>query len=338
MTDIEHSVYDRPGGRRFSVRDALLCVGVAALLLLLFAGPSIRRTGEQMTPGVMRSMVMAVGHPAGWLADRLPFADIGHHMTAWLQADEDLGTDAPVAGGDAGTSAGGVPAVTPDAFDPSALGARPPAPRALRRVLVTGDSMVMPLDQQIARRLAAGGDVRTTRDPHIGTGLSKSTLVDWRRLAATQVRRTDPDAIVVFVGANEGFPMPGPGGRAVACCDAAWAAAYALRARQVMNTYRRRGAARVYWLTLPIPRDRPRARIARAVNAAIAVAAEAYRAQVRVLDMARLFTPRGGYRDAMAVDGRDTIVREPDGIHLNDAGAEVAAAAVLAALRRDFRL
>jgi lysophospholipase L1-like esterase len=338
VTDIERSVYDRPDGRRFSVRDALLCVGVAALTLVLFAGPSIRRSGEQMTPGVMRSMVMAVGHPAAWVAERLPFADVGHRMTAWL-ADEDLGTDDPAGGaGDAAATAGGVPAVTADAFDPSALGVKPPAPRPLRRVLVTGDSMAMPLDQQIARQLAGGGDVRTTRDPHIGTGLSKSTLVDWRRLSAAQVRRTDPDAVVVLLGANEGFPMPGPDGRPLACCDARWAAAYAFRARQVMNTYRRRGAARVYWLTLPIPRDAARARIARAVNAAIAVAATAYRAQVRVLDMAPVFTPRGRYRDAMAVGGRETIVREPDGIHLNEAGAAVAAAAVFAALRRDFRL
>jgi hypothetical protein len=36
------------------------------------------------------------------------------------------------------------------------------------------------------------------------------------------------------------------------------------------------------------------------------------------------------------VDGRKKIVREPDGIHLNDAGAELAAGAVLAAVRRDF--
>ena len=71
-----------------------------------------------------------------------------------------------------------------------------------------------------------------------------------------------------------------------------------------MNTYRQAGAARVYWLTLPAPRDPGRQRISRAVNAAIAVAAEPYRAQVRVLDMAAVFTPGGRYRDAMDVGGR----------------------------------
>ena len=72
------------------------------------------------------------------------------------------------------------------------------------------------------------------------------------------------------------------------------------------------------------------------MNAAIEVAAQPFRAQVRVLDMTELFTPGGRYRDAMTLDGRKRIVRESDGIHLNDAGAGLAAEKVLEAVRRDF--
>jgi lysophospholipase L1-like esterase len=327
-----------PGGRRFRARDALVCIGVAALLLVLFEGRSIRRTGEEMDPGLMRSLVLVVGRPAGWLADRLPLADAAHDATAWLSPDDDLGA-AP--GFEAQTAAGpgrGVPPVAPDAFDPRALGGSPAPRRTLRTLLVTGDSMAMPLDVVLARRLTGGGGVRVIRDPHVGTGISKSVLVDWGKLSAHQASRDEPDAAVVFLGANEGFPMPGPGGRPVACCGAGWAAVYATRARRMMDAYRRRGAARVYWLLLPLPRDPRRVRIARAVNAAVAVAADAYRAQVRVLDLARLFTPGGRYRDAMPVGGRETIVRQADGIHLNERGAELAADAVVRALKPDFRL
>jgi hypothetical protein len=49
-----------------------------------------------------------------------------------------------------------------------------------------------------------------------------------------------------------------------------------------------------------------------------------------------LFTPGGRYRDAMTVAGRQEIVREGDGIHLNRTGADVAAGTVLDALREDF--
>ena len=48
---------------------------------------------------------------------------------------------------------------------------------------------------------------------------------------------------MVFIGANEGYPMPAPGGGEVSCCGPAWAAVFAQRARQMMDTYRRGGEA-----------------------------------------------------------------------------------------------
>jgi hypothetical protein len=104
----------------------------------------------------------------------------------------------------------------------------------------------------------------------------------------------------------------------------------------MMDTSRRRGAARVYWLLLPTFRSGARNKIAHVLNAAIYTAASPYRAQVRVLDMGAIFTPGNTYRDAMTVDGREQIVRQSDGVHLNGTGSRVAADDVIAALRGDF--
>jgi lysophospholipase L1-like esterase len=323
-----------PRGPRSRARDALLVVFLSVIVLTLFEGGSVRTAGEEMQPGVERDVVVAVGKPAGWLADRTPLADWGDDALAFLE-DEGVGEEG---GFDSAPAArGGIPAVTPDSFDPAEIGARPRAPRALDTLLVTGDSMAMPLDVETARRMAEGDeDVDAQRDPHVGTGISKSGLVDWGKLSTQQVRDRKPDAVVVFIGANEGFPLPGPEGGNVDCCGPDWAAAYANRARRMMNTYRQGGSARVYWLTLPIPRDDDFAEVARTVNAAIEVAAQPFRAQVRVLDMAGLFTPGGRYRDAMTVDGRRRIVRDSDGIHLNSTGAGLAAEKLLEAVHRDF--
>jgi lysophospholipase L1-like esterase len=335
MTSPQPPIPKAPRGRRLRSRDAIVAVALAALMLVLFEGSSIRLSGEEMQPGFERDVVLAIGKPAGWIADRLPFDEWGDDALAFLE-DEEVGgaggfdRRAPAAGGGRG-----VPAVPPDSFDPSDLGVEPRRPRKLDTVLVTGDSLSMPLDVEVARR-SAGGDAEVVRDPHIGTGISKTGLVDWGKLSTQQVREHEPDAVVVFIGANEGFPMPGPRGRELECCGPNWAAEYAYRVRRMMNTYRQGGDARVYWLTLPAPRDGDRQEIARAVNAAISVAAEPYRAQVRVLDMSELFTPGWSYRDAMTVDGRRQIVREADGVHLNGTGAGVAAEAVLDAVRRDF--
>ena len=173
-------------------------------------------------------------------------------------------------------------------------------------------------------------------DPHIGTCISKSILVDWGRLSISQVSQDHPDAIVVFIGANDGFSMPGPNGQMVDCCGPEWAAIYATRVRRMMNTYRRAGAARVYWLTLPTPREAARQQIARVVNASILVAAQPYAAHVHVIDTVPIFTPGSRYRDQMTIGGQPTIVRESDGIHLNDAGSALAERYVLAAIDQDF--
>ena len=55
-----------------------------------------------------------------------------------------------------------------------------------------------------------------------------------------------------------------------------------------------------------------------------------------MIDMVPIFTPGDSYRDAMPIDGEETIVRESDGIHLNEAGSALAAEIVLEAIDRDF--
>jgi lysophospholipase L1-like esterase len=322
---------------RHRPRDLLICCGIAVVLLTFAEGRSVRHAGNEMRAGWERTLVLAVGNPAGWLADRLPLADAASALSKALKPGDDLSGGGAGSFADAGTraaAAGGVPPVTPDAFDPRALGEKPPPPQPLKTVLVTGDSLSQPLDAEVARTLTPKG-IKVVRDAHVGTGISDSAIVDWGKLSLSQVKKNRPDAVVMFMGANEGFPMK-IAGRDVKCCSATWAAEYAYRARRMMDTYRRGGAARVFWLLLPGQRSKARQDIARVVNAALVTAASPYRAQVRILDMGAIFTPGGRYRDAMTVGGREQIVRQADGIHLNVTGSRLAADRVVAALRGDF--
>ncbi|MGH2943571.1 MAG: hypothetical protein ACRDLN_12445, partial [Solirubrobacteraceae bacterium] len=102
-TDRDPFILDRPTGRRLRARDAIVCVFVAAVLLLLLEGPSIRSSGQKMDAGVERTVVLAVGDPAGWLADRLPLADAADRVTAALSPDDELTGE----GGFAATPAAG---------------------------------------------------------------------------------------------------------------------------------------------------------------------------------------------------------------------------------------
>ncbi len=319
--------------RRVRARDGVFVVFLAGLILVLLQGPSIRKSGEELKPGIERDAVLAVGRPASDLANRLPFAEASRNATAFLEPEPNLG--GPGGFQQAAGAGGQLGAVTPDAFDPATIGAKPPPRQRLKTLLVTGDSMVEPLDSDLAQKLAPKG-VHVISDAHVGTGISSTLLVNWGKLSAYQVKHDHPDAVVVFIGANDGFPMPGAGGREIECCNAEWAAIYANRVRQIANAYRQNGAARVYWITLPTPREPARQRIARVVNAAIGVAVAPWADQVRVIDSVPIFTPGAVYRDSMKIGGTPTIVRRSDGIHLDEAGSSLLATYVLGSIGRDF--
>lgn len=325
--------FDRNGLTRFRARDGVLALLVCAALLVVFKGDGLRSQGERMDPGWDRDVVLFFGNPAGDVADALPFADAVDGALAFLSPDEALESG----GGfeNVAAQAGGeLPPVTKDAFEPAAIGAAPPRKERLRTLLVTGDSMAQPLDAKLATALSDRG-VKVERDVRLGTGISKSFLLDWGELSTQQVKRRKPDAVVVFIGANEGFPIENGAGKEVECCSADWAALYANRARRMADTYRQAGNARVYWITIPTARDADRAKINRVVNAAVKVAAQPWASQVRVLDTVPMFAPRG-YEDAISIDGQERIVRAADGIHLNDEGAGLLAQTVLARLGQDF--
>jgi lysophospholipase L1-like esterase len=205
------------------------------------------------------------------------------------------------------------------------------APRGGRlRVLVTGDSMAQIFDHYMADGL--GGGVAVRSEAHISTGLSKPSMLDWVANARSQARRVRPDVTVVFIGANDGFPMPTPSGATAPCCDSAWTKEYARRAAQMMRSYYRGGRGRVYWLTLPAPRGGSFRTVFGPVNAAIRRAAREVRG-AHVVPIDRIFTPGFVYRDTLMWGGRNVAVRQGDGVHLNNAGASIAAQKTIRRLR-----
>ena len=316
--------FDRWNLRRFSGWDAVKAVALTTILLLLFAGGAVHKAADELKPGLGQDVIKAVASPAGWVADRLPFAATRRDLTSWLSPDQKLTGRSFQAGESPGTS-------------PNSLPPAPTTPQPLNRLLVTGDSLSTPLDIEIARKLAdQGADTEVTRDPHLATGISNSGLVDWSKLSSTQASSDHPNAVVLFIGANEGYPMPGANGRNVNCCGSEWERIFESRVSLMMDNYLRGGVQRIYWLTVPTQRDPARKPIADDVNQAVEQAAAAYGDRVRVVDLIPTFTPGDTYRDSIPIGGKDTIVRMSDGIHLNEDGSSVAADLVLQAIDRDF--
>jgi lysophospholipase L1-like esterase len=198
------------------------------------------------------------------------------------------------------------------------------------KVLATGDSMIQILDDDLGARLAARGPVRLTRDAHISTGITKPFMLDWVAHAAASARSAKPDVTVVFLGANDGFPIG-----SAPCCGGLWQARYAKRAARMMRSYARGGRSQVYWLLLPTPRRKAFVDIYRTVNRALRAAAARFPGVVELIDLGKVFTPGGRFRQTMVWHGRRESVRQADGVHLSVAGAAIAAQVVQQRMRDD---
>jgi hypothetical protein len=209
-----------------------------------------------------------------------------------------------------------------------------PASRRLR-VLATGDSMIQIIDGDLKRRLARRGPIAVRSDAHISTGISKPFMFNWPAHARASARELHPDLTVMFLGANDGFPMGTPSGAEVPCCNQAWVREYARRARMMMHSYARQGAGTVYWLLLPAPRSQRFRVVFDAVNHALRTGASSVSGAVRLIDLGATFTPDGRYRARMRWHGRLRTVRQADGVHLSVAGASIATELIVRQMRRD---
>lgn len=203
------------------------------------------------------------------------------------------------------------------------------------RLLAAGDSEMQLVDTFIGERLRGRG-VRVKSDARPSTGMSNTFFFDWVRHARALARSERPDVTVMFLGANDGFPLPRATGRGrVSCCSQAWSRAYAARVNRAMGSFLRKSRGRVYWFLLPMARGRQAARYFHAVNDGIRMAAAARPGRVRLIDAPAVFTPDGVWRREMTWQGRSTVVRAPDGYHLSTAGSRIAAQLVVRALRAD---
>jgi hypothetical protein len=207
-----------------------------------------------------------------------------------------------------------------------------PGNRKHLTILATGDSMIYPLDEELAVARARG--MRVVADRRSGSGLT-TTTVDWARLSRRQAARIRPDVTVITLGGRDGgIPLPNAQNQLVECCGQAWLELYADRVRPLITAYLRGGRGRVYWVLLPAPREALRAPLFEAVNDTIGLLASEFSPSLRLIEDNTVISP-GGFQETITYDGLQIHPRAPDGIHLTHEGACVQRSLVVEALRAD---
>lgn len=187
------------------------------------------------------------------------------------------------------------------------------------RVLIVGDSLGNGLFRSFAR-LRRVDELRASRRSRHSTGFSRPDYFDWNAEIGPILAAEAFDAIIVYVGANDGQDIVA-GGRRHHPGDAGWREIYAERVDAFMATLAATGRP-VYWVGLPITRSRRLAGFYETMNEIYGTAA--CRHGVAFIDVWDRFAPRGRFdAHGPGPNGRRARLRHDDGIHLSNAGYDV---------------
>ncbi len=231
-----------------------------------------------------------------------------------------------------GSAPGSTPApgLGPAVVDPVVEVAAAP-PRAITadarlRLWAGGDSLGEYVGNQLLAPLSDRNLTAVELDFHIGTGLTRPDTYSWQaRIDEVMARPEPPEALVFMVGGNDNQPMRA-NDQNLAVGSEPWLAEYRARVTGLMEAIRPRdpgtGSSHLWWIGLPPMRDGERDGLARSIDA-IVVEEAAGRPWVTFVDLtARFSGPDGGFAGTVTgPDGKATVARAPDGIHINYAGS-----------------
>jgi uncharacterized protein len=322
----------------------MLFIGVVCFgLWFLLDAPSLQRSASISPVGTRRTVSLDVVGPVAALSRSLGLS----HVVGWT--DELLGRTpgggpslSPADPGHRPSNPQG-PVVTPPGVAAvttttlPVLNLRPSAADPLR-VLVVGDSLGLDLGQPLVDVLGMTGEVVTTLDARIDTGLTRPDYFDWPAELRIDLANQRPELVVVMMGANDAQSLV-DGGRVIQFGTPAWNADYGRRLGAFIDEANA-GGAHVLWVGMP-PMASPQlnaqvqdlnavARSQVAGDPRLAV----YLSSVKVLGNAQ-----GGFSTYLTdTSGAEIAVRTPDGVHLTPGGGARLAAAVVAAARADLHI
>lgn len=193
-------------------------------------------------------------------------------------------------------------------------------------VLMIGDSMMRLLGLAMEKELKTAGIQPATSFSSLASGLARMDAFDWFAKVDALMKEHKPATVIVTLGANDRQSLKDTSGRVVPFGSPEWEKEYALRVGRIMDELLKGGATRVVWLLLPDMREPVQQEYAQFVNGIFAQqkAAEARKDKVVLFDMAPLLSRKPGMFSlyVMAPNGSVLTVRDTDGIHLTNPGAQ----------------
>ncbi len=329
---------------------AIAVVLLGLCLAALLGAQSLRRVAERQPYGFGRDVALAVTKPLATMSHTM-FLDRPREWFASLTDHEDPqtatvfaapGTTVTAPSTTTTTSTTVLPAVAPAttvAPTTTLPPRRVPSPAAPLVVWMGGDSLMGTVSDQVEALLPGDPRVSFHTDVQVSTGLARPDVLDWAAELTNQMAATNPDVVVLSFGANDDQPLHPPDGSFARLYTPEWQAEYARRVGVMMDIASAGDTRTVVWLGLPNERPDHLESAKDAMNAA-AQSEAAKRPGVIWVDVNPLVSgPDGAYTDDVTQpDGSVVRARQPDGVHLTEAGAALVAPAVLRSFAAEWHL
>jgi len=304
----------------------LLVVVIAVLIAAIFNAEAMVRAGEGMKPGTTRDVVLSVSRP---LADVTGFLQLHRPRQGF---DLVFGQESKTASGtELETGSAAILERKPKP-KPQKPDWPQPTPQRPLEVFVTGDSEADLVGLGLVD-LNSKGLMKIDTVARNGTALTNPGFFNWEVNAEQEMAARDPGAVVMLIGANDGFNVE-VDGELHPPGTPEWETEFARRVAVVLETLTGGGERPVYWVPPPTARDENYNEIYRSQNAAVKRAVESVEG-ARYVDIFNTIN-NGRYSDQIELDGRKVLGRQSDGIHFNRDGAKVPSRMILDAMAEDF--
>ena len=193
-------------------------------------------------------------------------------------------------------------------------------------VLMIGDSMMRLLGIAMEKELKAAGVQPAASFSSLASGLARMDAFDWFAKVDALMSEHKPATVVVTLGANDRQSLKDATGRVVPFGTPEWEKEYALRVGRIMDELIKGGAKKIIWLLLPDMKEPVQQTYAQFVNTLFEreAAVEARKDKVVLFDMRPLLSRKPGTFSlyVMAPNGAALTVRDSDGVHLTNPGAQ----------------
>jgi len=180
-------------------------------------------------------------------------------------------------------------------------------------------------------------------DFHISTGLNRPDTFNWFNNLRDVLASEDPDVVTLMFGDNDADAfmsgMPDGAPQIQSFGDAAWEKEYRRRVGGMMDLALQKPGRFVVWMGEPQMENSDLNTKQIKLNEIYKSEAEKRPGRVAYLDLYELFTPGGApYSDTSVIDGKSSVVREPDGEHITMDGGAVISGEILKVVGDHFTL